>query len=183
MNIAIFGGSFDPPHQLHDLIVKTSLKNLDIDKLIIIPTFLNPFKDKFFAPPDLRLKWCETLWGNLEKVQISDYEINQKRPVKSYESVKFFKDFYKASKIYLIIGADNLESLEKWYKFDELSKLVEFVFIPRNNVKIPSNLHKLNINGKISSSEIRKYDKFDFVPAQIREEILTFYKGKKCKKN
>lgn len=45
LNIAIFGGSFDPPHTGHDEIVKAALNALDIDKLIIIPTFCSPFKE------------------------------------------------------------------------------------------------------------------------------------------
>lgn len=47
MKIAIFGGSFDPIHIAHKKIVETALKELDIDKLIIVPTYLNPFKKDF----------------------------------------------------------------------------------------------------------------------------------------
>ena len=75
MNIAIFGGSFDPPHLGHDMIVKEALKSLNINKLIIIPTFLSPFKSEFGAPPLLRFQWCNELWSNLdEKIIISDYD-------------------------------------------------------------------------------------------------------------
>ena len=53
MKIAIFGGSFDPIHIAHKKIVETALKELDIDKLIIVPTYLNPFKKDFlFEPKD-----------------------------------------------------------------------------------------------------------------------------------
>ncbi|MBD3829662.1 MAG: adenylyltransferase/cytidyltransferase family protein, partial [Arcobacter sp.] len=48
MRIAIFGGSFDPIHIAHVAIVETALKQLDIDKLIIVPTYLNPFKNSFY---------------------------------------------------------------------------------------------------------------------------------------
>ena len=43
--IALFGGSFDPPHSAHDKIVHEILRNLNIDLLIIMPTFINPFKN------------------------------------------------------------------------------------------------------------------------------------------
>ena len=65
MKIALFGGSFDPPHTGHEKIVRSVLANLNIDLLVIMPTFLNPFKEKFSAPPNLRLKWVEKLWGIL----------------------------------------------------------------------------------------------------------------------
>ena len=101
MNIAIFGGSFDPPHLGHDMIVKEALKSLNINKLIIIPTFLSPFKSEFGAPPLLRFQWCNELWSNLdEKIIISDYEISQNRPVATIESVRYFKREFNPKKIY-----------------------------------------------------------------------------------
>ena len=48
MRVAIFGGSFDPPHIGHEEIIKQSLAKLDIEALFVVPTFLNPFKDDFF---------------------------------------------------------------------------------------------------------------------------------------
>lgn len=56
MNIALFGGSFDPPHKGHEAIIKEALKKLDIDKLIIMPTFINPFKQNFSA--DEKQRFC-----------------------------------------------------------------------------------------------------------------------------
>ncbi|HHE07967.1 MAG TPA: ribosome silencing factor RsfS, partial [Chlorobaculum parvum] len=44
MKVAIFGGSFDPPHMGHQGIVQRAVEVLDIDKLIVLPAFLNPFK-------------------------------------------------------------------------------------------------------------------------------------------
>ncbi len=47
MKIAIFGGSFDPIHTGHIKIIKKALKELDIDYIILVPTYLNPFKKEF----------------------------------------------------------------------------------------------------------------------------------------
>ena len=63
MKLALFGGSFDPVHLGHDSIVKMALSGLDIDKLIIMPTFISPFKSEFSAPPELRLKWIREILG------------------------------------------------------------------------------------------------------------------------
>ena len=89
MKIALFGGSFDPPHAGHDAAVKAILSSLKPDLLIIMPSFLNPFKKSFSAPPQLRLKWCRALWGDAPYVEVSDYEISQNRPVPTIQSVKF----------------------------------------------------------------------------------------------
>lgn len=182
MKIAFFGGSFDPPHTGHDSIVKNAIRNLDIDKLIIMPTFINPFKNSFCAPPKMRYGWAKKLWQNYEKVEVSDFEINHNRPVPTIESVKAIYKKYDIEKFYLILGADHLEKLHLWDGFDELCNLVEFVIASRNNIKIPDNLSKMNIKVNISSSQIRQNLKTDKIPAVLKNEIINFYKGIKMKR-
>lgn len=178
--IAIFGGSFDPPHFGHDEIIRAALASLDIDKLIIMPTFCSPFKAEFSAPPKLRFDWCKVLWGDLEKVQISDFEIlrgnEQKTP--TITSVRHFKQLLNPKKIYLIIGADCLEKLHLWHEFSALKELVEFVVASRENFLIKDGfktLKKLEINVKISSSLIRQTLDFKEIPPKIRQEVSEFY--------
>ena len=79
MKIAIFGGSFDPIHIAHKKIVETALKELDIDKLIIVPTYLNPFKKDFLFEPKDRFKLLQKVFKDEKRVEICDFEINQKK--------------------------------------------------------------------------------------------------------
>ncbi|CZE47053.1 nicotinate (nicotinamide) nucleotide adenylyltransferase [Campylobacter geochelonis] len=182
MKIALYGGSFDPPHLGHDGVVKVVLANLVIDKLIIMPTFINPFKSDFCAPPELRLKWVKKIWQNLDKVEICDYEILQNRPVPSIESVLWLKKKYDIEKLYLIIGADHLSSLHLWDEFERLKNLVKFVVIARDGIKIPPNLQKIDLNVNISSTKIRNLISEDGILPQIRESVIKFYQGLKMEK-
>lgn len=175
MKIALFGGSFDPPHLGHNEIVKQSLKYLNIDKLIIMPTFISLFKTKITANEKLRLFWINKLWGNLKKVEICDFEIKQNRPVPSFESVIYIKSLLKPSKFYLIIGADHLENLHLWHNFEELKKNVDFIIASRNNINIPSEFQTLKINCNISSSEIRQGFKHEAISDIIKEEVKEYY--------
>ncbi len=178
MKTAIFGGSFDPVHLGHIEIVKKALENLDIDKLIIMPNYLNPLKNSFSAPPKLRLKWLKEVFKNFDKVEVSDFEIKQNRPVFSIETVKKFKPTY------FIIGSDNLKTLDKWKNIDELKNMLQFVVASRG--KIDKDLLKkhniqkiLKINIPISSTEIRNCN-FKYLPKEIESEIKEFY-GQNCK--
>ena len=94
MKIALFGGSFDPPHAGHAAAVKAILSALKPDLLVIMPSFLNPFKKSFSAPPQLRLRWCRALWSDAPGVEVSDYEISQNRSVSTIQSVKFLLEKY-----------------------------------------------------------------------------------------
>ncbi|MCI6987998.1 MAG: nicotinate (nicotinamide) nucleotide adenylyltransferase [Campylobacter sp.] len=182
MNIAIFGGSFDPPHLGHDKIVKELSKNSQIDNIIVIPTFISPFKNSFNAPPKLRLKWVNELWGSIQGVSVSDYEISQNRPVASIQTARHFKKLLNPSEIYLIIGADHLKTLHLWDDIEELKKLVKFIVATRDNINLPKNLQKLDINVNISSSLLRQNLDENLVPQKIRDEVIKFYKGNKMLK-
>jgi len=160
MNIAVFGGSFDPPHVGHVMIVDEALKALHVEKLFVVPTFLNPFKDKFSAPAILRYKWLCKIFKDNPKVEVLDFEIRQKRQVPSIETIKYLIKKYNPKKIYLIIGADNYAKLHLWKDYDE----------------------KIKINANISSSELREDFNLSFIPKCIKSEVKKFYIRKNMKK-
>lgn len=174
-NIALFGGSFDPPHIGHKSIVDMALHTLAIDKLFIVPTYLNPFKDSFTADASMRLNWLEKLFEHEAKVQILNYEVLQKRAVPSIETVLHVQTEFNPKKIYFIIGADNYKNLHKWHRYDELKYMVEFVVAHRDAQLLPENLKKLPINVTISSSKLRERMDIDFIPASIQKEVAEYY--------
>ena len=181
MRIAIFGGSFDPIHVAHVTVVKEALKTLDIDLVIVIPTYLNPFKSSFHLNPETRFKLLKKVFKNFEKVQICDYEINQQKASYSIDTVNYLKNIYKPSKIYLIIGEDNLKTLDKWHEIDKLNELVEFVVASRKGFesKKAKEFKNLDINIDISSSLLRDRIDFNFIPIEIKDDILNLQeKGK-----
>ena len=179
MQLAIFGGSFDPVHIGHEAIVNGALDTLDIDKLVVVPTYLNPFKNSFHLEPNLRYELLKKVFNDYEKVKICDYEIKQAKSVSSIQTVKYLKNLYNASKIYLIIGADNFENLHKWHKIEKLDSLVEFVIASRDgyvNKKL-QNFKTLEVNIDISSSQLRNEIDLNFIPIQIKEDVKNLQKG------
>ena len=178
MRIAIFGGSFDPLHLAHVAIVQSALNELDIDKLIVVPTYLNPFKSSFYLDPQTRYELLKKVFIKFEKVEVSNYEINQLAPSYSVNTVNYLKNLYKPSKIYLIIGEDNINDLDKWYKYDELKKLVEFVVASRTGfeTKKANEFKSLDININISSTELRDKINLNYIPIEIKDDILNLKK-------
>jgi nicotinate-nucleotide adenylyltransferase len=174
--IALFGGSFDPPHIGHEAIVKEILKLEDIDKVVIMPTYLNPFKSDFYAPATLRIKWLKEIFESYENVEVSNYEVDLKRKVPSIESVKHLLKRYK--KIYLVLGADNIKELSKWYKYDELKTLVTFIVASRDKIVIPDNFLQLKVDEDISSTKLREHIDVSKLSKICSDEIMKFYKEK-----
>ncbi len=182
MNIAVFGGSFDPPHIGHQEVIIKALDKLDIDKLFIIPTFLNPFKDNYHTPPKIRYIWLKKLTSQYPKTEVLDFEIKQNSPTPTIVTIQHIIKLYNPDKIYLIIGADNLKNLHKWKEYKKLKTLVNFVIASRGDEKIPNNLQKLDICANISSTKLRKKIEKKYLPNSISDEVIKYYNRKKMEK-
>lgn len=180
-SIAVFGGSFDPPHIGHVEVVKSALSNLDIENIFVVPTYLNPFKKKFIFSPQQRYHWLLSIFAKYNKVKVLDYEILKNKSVPTIETILFIRQEQKVDKIYLLIGDDNLETLPMWHKYQELKEMVEFVIIPRTNEEnleyriLPFD--RIDISSTIVRDKIIRQDKsvFDILPTEILCDIERLY--------
>lgn len=179
--VALYGGSFDPPHIGHEEVVKALTHLSFIDRVIVMPTFLNPFKKSFFAPATLRLEWLKNIFLSYKNVEVSDFEVNLQREVTTIETVKYLKKKY--TNIYLVIGADNLHSLKKWYNYEQLRKEVTFIIAKRSNIEVADEFIKLDVNEDISSSSLRKEMNIDKLPKKVAKQIAKYYKEHNAKQN
>ncbi len=172
---ALFGGSFDPPHLGHLEIIKETLKIAN--GVIVVPTFLNPFKKSFSAPPKKRLEWAQKSF-NLPNVIISQYEIEQGRPVYTIETLKALSKEYPIS--YIVIGADNLKNIQKWKNFEALNSTITWIVASRNkeplDTKALRDVITISVSKDVSSSEIRAGKKLEFLDEKIKQEVIDEYK-------
>ncbi|MEA3384745.1 MAG: nicotinate (nicotinamide) nucleotide adenylyltransferase [Campylobacterota bacterium] len=174
MNIAVFGGSFDPPHIGHEQIVYQVLNELYLDKLLIVPTFLNPFKIKFHFKPNTRFDLLQELFKGNHKIEVSNFEILNDKPTPSIITIKHFKQIYNPKKIYLIIGSDNLEKLHLWSNFKELNELVEFVVITRDGYEAKNDIIRfknIKLDIPVSSTSLRESLNLDLIPTKIQQKV------------
>ena len=177
--VAIFGGSFDPPHLGHQKIVSLILESLSIDKLLIVPTYLNPFKTETFADASQRLAWCHTIFDTLPKVSVEAYEVAQGKSITTEQTVKHFNTLYSVK--YLVIGSDNLESLTKWHHFEWLNSTITWVIIHRKGYDMKTSaLHNwlsLTLDVPISSTQIRQEKNLDTVDIKIKHSVKSLLEG------
>jgi len=172
--IALFGGSFDPPHTGHIAIIN-ALEKLDyIDKIIVMPTFLNPFKSRSHAPSVLRLQWLKCILWDYQNVLIDDHEIKLEKKVPTIESVEYLLKKYQ--KIFIVIGADNLETLGQWNRYSELKEKVSFIIASREKIEIPEEFIQIKVDVDISSSKLREVMDRTKLPKKCAQEIAQYYK-------
>jgi nicotinate-nucleotide adenylyltransferase len=152
MRVALFGGSFDPPHVGHQMAMLYALATARVARLIMVPCFRHPF-DKRLQPYEHRLamarRAAEPFGG---RVEVSEVERRLGGDSRTLNTVKALLAERPEERIVLVIGADLVAERERWYGYAELEKLVEFCVVGRNGhglgapVAIPD----------VSSTEIRE---------------------------
>ena len=154
MKIAIYGGSFNPMHIGHEKIVDYVLKNLDMDKIIIIPVGIPSHRENNLEQSDTRLKICKEIFKNNKKVEVSDIEIKSEGKSYTYDTLlKLIKIYGKDNEFFEIIGEDSLKNLKTWRNYKELLNLCKFIVFRRKDDKNIIILE--NEYYDISSTEIR----------------------------
>lgn len=139
MNIGLFGGTFNPPHLGHLRAAKIFYTEKNLDKLIIMPTSVSPFKsdDKSIILPSDRLKMTRLCFKSLsdEKInyEISDYEISKSSCSYTIDTIRHIKALYPDCNLFLYIGSDMLFSFEKWKSFKDILLMCEIFTLPRNS--------------------------------------------------
>jgi len=129
--IALFGGTFAPPHFGHVHAVQTLLENIDVDRIIIMPTFMPPHKVKVKGDtPELRFEMCRAAFGEIDKVYVSTYEIEKGGVSYTVHTLEHLTEQYDAD-IYLLCGTDMFLTLDSWFKAERIFELAKIVCIPR----------------------------------------------------
>lgn len=122
MRIALYGGSFNPPHLGHQEAAKTAAEELKPDMLLIMPDNIPPHKDMAQGSPDARqrLELCKLAFGDVPGAVVSDMELEREGRSYTADTVSRLRERYPDDELILIVGTDMLESFEKWYRFEYL---------------------------------------------------------------
>jgi len=180
--IGIYGGSFDPVHLGHLITAESIKKELNFERLFLLPCCEPVHKNALHYSSKQRLEMLNLAIKEFPSLEIDTREID--RGGSSYmietlaEIVKEFKD----SSICLIIGMDSFINFKTWKKWDEFAKLIHLIILPRNTNQHPQKsldtfditLDKNHLNNKtsgllyFSNSEL-----IDISSSDIRGKIVS----------
>jgi nicotinate-nucleotide adenylyltransferase len=130
MRVAIYGGSFNPPHLAHQLAITCVLATARVDELWMVPTFKHPF-DKQLEPFADRARMCELAAAPFARVRVSRIEEELGGDSFTLRTVKALRARHPDHEWVMVIGADLLAERERWHGWPELKELVEFVIVGR----------------------------------------------------
>lgn len=134
MNIGILGGSFDPPHIGHLLVARQIKEIAGFDQIWLMPYF-----DHNWDSPETEAYHRLAMAKCIEEVGIvvSDVEIKQNTKSYTIDTVRRLKIDYPKDIFSWIVGSDVLQDFHRWREFDQLTKEIKFLLLPRDGYPIP----------------------------------------------
>ncbi|MGN0682741.1 MAG: nicotinate (nicotinamide) nucleotide adenylyltransferase [Oscillospiraceae bacterium] len=172
----IFGGAFNPPHNGHVNLALEAVKQLNLRRLIIIPTFESPHKTTKLAPFEQRMEMCERAFpevleygkGMKCEIEISDIERHMGGVSYTINTVRELKKQKPDRRFFLLIGGDMLYSFDKWFKYESLLKECQVCAAARGGDNYADMLEFANEMGRI---KVLPMDIVDVSSTQVRESV------------
>lgn len=128
--LAVYGGSFDPPHIAHTLVCAYVLGAHDVDELLVIPTAQHPF-DKPVSAFEHRLRMCELAMSDLSRARVSGIENELERPSLTLRTLEHLAREHRDTQLRLVIGSDLLPETGSWHGFARITELAPLIVVQR----------------------------------------------------
>jgi len=130
--IAVFGGTFNPIHLGHREIIEEILKIDGVEKVIVIPTKIPPHKTvNYMASEADRVTMCKLATEGLERVEVSDLELNRAGKSYTVDTVKTLCNQYRDKDIAITIGADMVVTFDEWKDYKTIVSLAKIITFAR----------------------------------------------------
>jgi len=190
MKLGIFGGTFNPTHNAHLLIASKAQEQFSLDRIMFIPVHLPPHKtESDDAGHWQRYDMVRLAIASHKNWECSDIEITRGGSSYTVDTLKALRIEYPDAEFFLIVGSDNLLSLDSWREPERVSSMAIILAYERLGHALPTHPNELRqrlkltidyrvIEGAaldIASSEIRKMirEKKN-VSELVPPEVLTY---------
>ena len=190
MNVALYFGSFNPIHIGHLAIANYALAFAPIDQLWFVVSPQSPFKQKQSMLDDYqRLELVNRAIEGDDRMKASSIEFRLPKPSYTIDTLTYLQEEYPMHRFSLLMGADNLQSFDKWKNYEQILSDYSLLVYPRPGIKLddlPFDLSSVTqIDAplmEISASFIRTAirdgrDIRHFLPAEVWKYIeeMNFY--------
>ena len=124
MRIGILGGSFNPVHNGHLGLARRAIASLGLDRLLVIPANVSPFKVAPKASESAiafdRLALVRSAFASIPGVVVDDREMRRGGVSYAIDTVREIAAENPGAELFFIVGEDAAAGLPRWKDYDEL---------------------------------------------------------------
>ena len=171
LRIALFGGSFDPPHLGHVLAACYARVVAQVDEVWVAPVAKHAY-GKAISPWEQRWSLCEAAFATLPFVRLCDDERTNAGGY-TIDLIELLRQKHPHNHWLLVGGTDTARDLMNWHRGPELIKLIEVIPVPRRGYDDhPAALPQIS-SSLIRERLARQEDISQLVPPAVAELIRT----------
>jgi nicotinate-nucleotide adenylyltransferase len=138
MRVAVYGGSFNPPHVGHAMVAGWLRWTDLVDQVWLLPAFVHPF-DKELAPFDRRVAMVEALAADVGPwVRVEPIEGELPSPSYTIDTLDVLAARHPAHRFRLVVGADVLDSVHLWKRWDAIVSSYAPIVVGRQGYPCPA---------------------------------------------
>jgi nicotinate-nucleotide adenylyltransferase len=155
MEIALFGGSFDPPHVGHLLAASWVLLTEPIDELWFVPVFQHPFAKPMIASFEERASLCEAAVSSLglQRARVSRAEAQVGKDGRTVDLLEHLHRLHPGDSFALVMGSDILQETAHWKSWDRVQELARIIRVQRSGHELPE--FRAAVLPAVSSTDLR----------------------------
>ena len=117
----IFGGSFNPIHNGHIALARRLKEREGLDEVWLMVSPQNPLKQSASLLSDeARFEMARKALEGVEGIIASDYEMHLPRPSYTWNTLQALSRDYPEREFVLMIGGDNWQHFDRWYRADDI---------------------------------------------------------------
>nr|WP_315426289.1 nicotinate (nicotinamide) nucleotide adenylyltransferase [uncultured Albidiferax sp.] len=118
--IGVFGGAFDPPHNMHVALAQSALQQLQLDALYVFPTGHAWHKSRTLSPPAHRLAMARLAFAGIAGVRVDPREILRDGPTYTIDTLHELRAEHAQAQLFLLMGEDQARRLPSWHGWAEI---------------------------------------------------------------
>jgi nicotinate-nucleotide adenylyltransferase len=162
LNIAIFGGTFDPIHNAHLTVAREAAERFALDRVLFVTAGYPPHKPENAATSyEHRHRMVELACAGTPGFEPSRLEAGEGKSYSIQTIKKVRAGIAEGDRLFFVIGADAFAEIQSWHRAAEVLRAVEFIVVARPGYRYPcpegARVHRLETLAlPVSSSEIRR---------------------------
>ena len=134
----IFGGSFDPVHVGHLALAREVCERGLANEVWFMVSPQNPLKRGCALSDEaLRLRMVQLAVKDMPFCRACDFEFGLPRPSYTVNTLAALEESYPDREFVLLVGADNWENFDRWYKSGEILSRYGLIVYPRGRGDVP----------------------------------------------
>jgi len=172
--IALLGGSFNPPHVAHVMAAWWALATQGVREVWLLPSYRHPF-GKQLAPFEDRLEMCRLAAAAVRGAHVCGAEAElASDPLcgKTARTLEHLRAKHPDLDFALLVGADILPETATWYRWDRVNELARVIVVGREGYEGGAELRLPAISSSLVRERLgRGEDVSALVPRRVVDYV------------